>query len=530
LLDLEAPLIKRLLILNTLIFCYLLTGTGTPAQTSSTDVCPSTGKLICAIPEVFGPAGLQQKIGPLEAGTGTGTGHKGGHFEADFLNSLAPLNAAVGSELTLLPIGSPGSGLVYVYDPTLKTFTASTEDLGPILTERATTTGRHKVRLGFSYQRFSFSTLDGASLHSLPASFTHVPDASDHTGTISPPTSVAVSNCSIGSTPPAVPQTQASNEFLCGLVRDRIDTVTDIHLTLNQYTVTATFGLTRRIDVSLAIPIINVGMNVSSSATIINNSNTDDHLFQAKYCASGAFCRSSTFSTANSASGIGDLVVRAKGVVWSGERAAVAVAADLRIPTGDEQNFLGSGTIGFTPFVVFSYAARVSPHVNVGYEVNGNSTLAGTINAPVQSVTDPTVATSPSSFTQGHLPNQFLYSGGADVVLLPKRLAGTFDFIGQRVISAERATVTTQSFLGPCSPNPSGETPASPDYCSSPLANVSRPALSETRSSFNILNAALGAKVRISDKFIVFGNALFKLDNGGLRARVVPLVGASFSF
>jgi hypothetical protein len=54
--------------------------------------------------------------------------------------------------------------------------------------------------------------------------------------------------------------------------------------------------------------------------------------------------------------------------------------------------------------------------------------------------------------------------------------------------------------------------------------------LINTTGSFNILNASLGAKVRISDKFIVFGNALIKLDNGGLRARVVPLVGGSFSF
>jgi hypothetical protein len=207
------------------------------------------------------------------------------------------------------------------------------------------------------------------------------------------------------------------------------------------------------------------------------------------------------------------------------------VAADLRLPTGDEQNFLGSGTFGFTPFAVFSYAARVSPHVNVGYEVNGNSVLAGQI-IPPQPVGLPANITVPSTYTKGHLPNQFLYSGGVDVIVVPKRLAGTFDLIGQRVISAERATVTTQSFLGPC--GPSGLAPLDPansnGYCTSPAANVSQPALSETRGSFNITSASLGAKLRISDKFIVFGNALIKLDSGGLRAKVVPLVGASFSF
>ena len=506
--------------------CYILVGMSTHAQTTvPTDVCPSGGKLICALPEIYGANGLQQKIGPLLGGTASGTNHAGGHFESSFISSLGPLNAAVGSQLTLLPLGSPGSGLVYVYDPTLKTFTASTEDLGPILTERANTSGRHRVRLGFSYQRFSFSTLDGNSLHSLPASFVHIDDPGangqpDRTNNILVPSNL---NCTATPDPTKPGDT---NTGLCGFVRDRVDTVTDINLRLNQYTATATFGLTSRIDLSLAIPIINVGMNLTSIATIINNSNTSNHQFnpaKVPSCSSTP-CLQGTFANSNSATGIGDIVLRAKGVVWEGERAAVAVGGDLRLPSGDELNFLGSGTIGFTPFAVFSYAARVSPHVNVGYEVNGNSVLAGDIVQPT--------STAPSGLTKGHLPNQFLYSGGIDAVLVKNRLAGTFDLIGQRVLNARRATVTQQSFLGAC--GPAGLTPVdsanSNNYCTSPLSNVSQPALTQTKGSFNIINASLGAKVRVSDKFVIFGNALIALDDGGLRAKVVPLVGASFSF
>ena len=117
-------------------------------------------------------------------------------------------------------------------------------------------------------------------------------------------------------------------------------------------------------------------------------------------------------------------------------------------------------------------------------------------------------------------------------MLVKNRLAGTFDLIGQRVLNASRATVTTQSFLGAC--GPVGLAPAdsanSNNYCTSPLPNVSQPALAQTKGSFNIINASLGAKVRVSDKFVIFGNALIALDDGGLRAKVVPLVGASFSF
>jgi len=519
----EADMPTRALFI--LLLCYVFVGMSASAQTISTDVCPANGKLICTLPELYTAKGLQQGIGPLLGGAASGTNHAGGHFQDSFITSLAPLNAAVGSQLTLLPIGSPGSGLVYVYDPALKTFTASTEDLGPILTERANTTGRHKVRLGFSYQRFRFSTLDGNSLHSLPASFAHIDDAGangqgDKTNNVPVPPSF---NCTIKPDPAKAGDT---NTGLCGLVRDRIDTVTNINLRLNQFTATATFGLTSRIDVSLAIPIINVGMDVSSVATVVNNSNTNDHQFDPSKVpsCSATPCRQGTFSNSNRATGIGDIVLRAKGVFWGGERAAVAVGADLRIPTGDELNFLGSGTFGFTPFAVFSYAARVSPHVNVGYEVNGYSVLAGDINQPT--------STTPSSLTKGYLPNQFLYSAGADVVLVKKRLAGTFDLIGQRVLNSQRSTVATQSFLGAC--GPPGLSPVdtnnSNNYCTSPAAKVSQPSLTQTRGSFNITNASLGAKVRVSDKFVFFGNVLIKLDDGGLRAKVVPLVGASFSF
>jgi hypothetical protein len=276
-------------------------------------------------------------------------------------------------------------------------------------------------------------------------------------------------------------------------------------------------------------------MTVSSVAKIINNSNTNDHQFNpgspAIATCTGTPCLQASFANLSSATGIGDVVLRGKGVVWSGERAAVSVGADLRLPTGDEQNFLGSGTVGFTPFAVFSYAARVSPHVNVGYEVNGSSFLAGQIKPPMP-VGPPNLITTPSVFTKAHLPNQFVYAGGVDVAVLPKRLAGTFDLIGQRVFNAQRSTVSTQMFLGPCTP--SGQVPQtnSNTYCSTAPTTPTDPqsTLINTTGSFNILNASLGAKVRISDKFIVFGNALIKLDNGGLRARVVPLVGGSFSF
>jgi hypothetical protein len=63
------------------------------------------------------------------------------HFVSDFGSTLQPLSAAIGRQSNLLPLASPSSGVILVYDPGLKTFVASTDSLGPILGERAETVG-----------------------------------------------------------------------------------------------------------------------------------------------------------------------------------------------------------------------------------------------------------------------------------------------------------------------------------------------------------------------------------------------------
>jgi hypothetical protein len=56
------------------------------------------------------------------------------------------------------------------------------------------------------------------------------------------------------------------------------------------------------------------------------------------------------FQASSNASGIGDLVFRAKfGLKNWGEETRLAVATDIRVPTGDEYNYLGSGAFGLKP-------------------------------------------------------------------------------------------------------------------------------------------------------------------------------------
>src|SRR5262249_12028085 len=151
-----------------------------------------------------------------------------------------------------------------------------------------------------------------------------------------------------------------------------------ISLKENQYTSYITFGLTRRIDLSMVIPILNVRMSIYSQDTAVpgsngfvpvtpgspnfyllnqnNVSNGAPYFFHPfKNCpntspANGlsglaAACVQHTFpdfaftgsgsKPVNSASGIGDVVGRVKWNAWEGEHAGFAAGLDVRFPTGD---------------------------------------------------------------------------------------------------------------------------------------------------------------------------------------------------
>ncbi len=481
----------RHLLLSTL-FCAFLTC----ATASAQDLCPvgtPSDKLVCVIPGVFGVNGLS---GALAV-----SGHQG-HFQNSFLRSLTPLNSTVASQSSLVPLASPSSGITFAWDPAAKVFTQSTDSFGPILGERAETIGKYRVFLGFSYQYFKFDRLDGLDLKKdFPAVFTHQDDTVDVPGR----------TCSIN--PPDTP----SNTGACGFVRDVIKTNDRFELKIHQFTTFVTFGLTNRIDVSMAVPIENVRMGVFASATIVNNSLSLLHQFPSRPGCPAPCFNSPPFSNVGTASGIGDLTLRVKGTAWKGERAALALGVDVRVPTGDELNFLGAGAAGVRPFVVWSYRSRISPHVFVGYEANGSSKIAGDI----------------SMGKKERLPGQLTYSGGADV-WLTKWFTAAFDLVGQQVFQARRVSVTTFTELGACKDGFCGvcPVPLPPGTSCSLNFNVANKDdnLSQMAGSYNITNASVGVKIRPFGRLLVTGNVLLKLNDGGLRANFVPLVGVSYTF
>jgi hypothetical protein len=463
------------------------------------------------LPQVYGPWGLNASTNSVPSDLLT-NGHQG-HFQDAFLTSFGPINDAVGIQVSQLPLASPSSGISFIYDTALKTFTPSTdESLGPILGERASTIGRNKLFVGFSYQYFNFSSVDGHNLNDIPAVFQHE--------------FVPVPN---GDGLPACNAAGLQNPPEPCVVRDYIQTTNSVSLRVNQYSIYATYGITRHMDISVAIPILNVRMGVVSNAAIVPNAvaptsgptgapypsnawhqfnpNLPQCVAQNKGTVATGACLNVTFNDSGTATGIGDVTFRYKYKVYDGERTGFAFGADIRVPTGDAQNFLGSGSTGVKPFGVFSYRARVSPHAEVGYEVNGGSILAGDF-----------IGSSATGAT-GAMPNRFIYIVGADAYLV-KRLTAAFDIYGQRLFGAPQIVSTPYTDLGKCNDV----------NCDVVTPGTSHPNFSSTTADYNITNASLGLKFRPYRNLVITGNVLLKLDNGGLRAKAVPLVGVSYNF
>jgi len=87
-------------------------------------------------------------------------------------------------------------------------------------------------------------------------------------------------------------------------------------------------------------------------------------------------------------------------------------------------------------------------------------------------------------------------------------VTAVFDIIGQRAIDTD--VVRTSTFTA--------------------FNGATAPSISVARDSVNILNASVGLKVNPFKNLLINGNALIKLNDGGLRANVVPYVGLSYVF
>lgn len=410
-------------------------------------------KLAFLIPNLFGPSGL---IVNSEARLPTGETHSA-HFNSSFQSNFSPFNSALATGLASVPLPAPASGFTFTFDPSLGVFNRSTQSFGPIITERAETIGKGRAAVGTAYQHFSFDSLDGLDLGNIPTVFTHDNPAA-------------------------------------GTGRDDVITARNsISARMSQFTTYLSYGITDRIDVSLAMPLVKVDLGVSSLVEVqrIGTVNPAVHYF---FTPTGTtYGDETTFLKNGSAQGLGDVDVRLKGFVVRHPTLGMAIGVEARLPTGDEENLLGSGALSIKPFLVLSSPhGAFSPHLNVAYQVNGKSLLAGNVETG----------------EKADLPDQALLAVGADIGI-GKKGSIAIDVIGRRVIDGERVVGTTFTALNGTSKFPS---------------------VAFTRESYNVIDGAIGFKVNPGAGLLISMNVTFKLNDTGLRDRVTPLLGMEYSF
>jgi hypothetical protein len=339
-------------------------------------------RLALLIPGLFGSGGLKVDS---EARLPDGSTHSA-HFNAAFQAEFTQFNIALASQLAAIPLPTPASGFTYTFDSSLGVFQRSTQSFGPILTERAETIGKAKVSFGVTYQHFGFDSLEGLSLGSVPAVFTH------------------------------------DDAQLGGGRSDLVTTTNSIDASVDQSVAFLSYGLGSRLDVSVAVPFVAVDLAARSEAQVQRVGTATSPATHFYDDGTGAFGTRQTYLSSGRASGIGDVVVRLKGTPVHNDAIALALGVDGRFPTGDEENLLGLGAFGVKPFAVLSFSqGRVAPHLNVAYLWNGESVLAGDV----------------ATGRKEDLPDQVQYAVGVDVGV-SKRLTLAFDFLGTYVIDSPR--------------------------------------------------------------------------------------------
>ncbi|MEW6511020.1 MAG: hypothetical protein AB1428_08695 [Bacteroidota bacterium] len=273
---------------------------------------------------------------------------------------------------------------------------------------------------------------------------------------------------------------------------DLMDLLMDLHTRAGIGAVVATMGVTNDLDVSVAIPLITVRM--SGTATAVINSFTFARLGHANHMF-GSDTLNPVLTTQvpydQSATGLGDVALRVKYSFVRGSDVDLAALVEARFPTGKKEEFLGSGKATLRVWGIMSRRfGDVTPHLNVAYSRKEASYQSDAIE-----------------FRAG-LDNKLF----SDLTL-------ALDVLGQFDLNKDEAV-----HLAPGSVTITDRVPGGLSVRNVPLSNI------PDRTNDNALTASIGLRLSPSDRFMIFGNVLVPLNDGGLRAMVTPTLGLSFYF
>lgn len=418
------------------LLAMLVSGLIAPSAHAQFPTLPASPNISHLIGKVFFPAEL---IVPPVDSTPQET------YAQQRRDSLDGIAVGLGTALASFPLGASSAGFTYVTDPNTGDRTLKTLSFGPQFLERATTNGRGVFNLGVNFQASSYDTLQGIDLED-----EGFPTYSQ-----------------LG--------TFADGSGVGDVFHSRLKVNSRIAVFSGSY------GFTDRFDFGWAVPVA----SVEAHAEFVRDYNGGKDFDNDR---PGGPIRSfypnkvgqqTWIDETISASGIGDVVVRAKFGLGPASSQRALVAGEVRLPTGDDENMLGTGKTSF----------RL---------ITGGSAMAG-----------PAAFNVNAGYTFGGLTDEINIAAGTELALLPrKQLTVTLDVIGQTL----RDTVTTIN-----------DTVVFNQFVTDRRVIVSYRFWG--RGSTTLARAAIGAKYAIANNWLLTASALFRLNDNGYQARIVPFVG-----
>jgi len=362
----------------------------------------------------------------------------GSHFvpssAAENASVIGFITDALGASVANTPTGSTSGAESFRFEGGVPVRTSTSA--GPIFAERAQTLGRGRLLAGISRNSFRFATLRGVDMNNLDLTFTHQ--------------NVDFPGC------------DAQFNGDCSLM--------GVPVLENDV-----------MDFKLSMDLDQAEFRGTSDAEIRPfGGTTAAHYF--------AGTPENPVLTAHreslgSASGLGDVAVRAKFNLHDAPKASFAFLMDGRFPTGSEKDLLGSGKFAGRALMIFnSQAGDFSPHINVGYLYRAS--------------------------TQQN-----------DAVLA----TGGFD---QRISDAVTlaADLVTELQVG----DSRLHLPPIVNYESPFRRTVNPTNIPDMRD--DIVNGSFGFKLSPVDKTTIVLNALFPLNRGGMRPNLLYTVGLEYLF
>jgi len=408
-------------------------------------------------------------------------------------DALKPFAAAIGSQVAnQIPALSTSAGYTYEWNPELEVLERSAKTFGPLFTERAVTLGRNKFNFNVSYTYIKFDEFNGQELDHITNNIekAYVPE----TGT------TQYFGLFRGYTD------NSGNKRLAG---DQVTLNLDLEAQLFDFSFT--YGVLDTLDVNIDVPVlrtyarnavqeiipdprcVGIGDVGCDTALTLGGDKTiggiDGFFIPPDQVSRGAKL------------GIGDMHLRTK---WAPVTKPVRMAAllDLALPTGDAADFQGTGDTRLGTLLIASkdLSSIFEIHAQGGVEFNCNDVDR----------------------------SQARYAAGV-TAQATRVLAITADFLGRSEFAAQGSI-----------PN-SGRLPAvsnidGVDTLTQPLADLSngdnfkgRPIFVDIKRN-DVFDLALGGRVAIGDRAMIIANFLIPLNQDGLRAEVIPTIGAEINF